>query len=144
MRLILPPSFWCESKACNTHKTTIHKQNNTLHDSEMTSTANLTTSYYVLMKELDESNARATNGGLSHIPVSTITRLSDGSTLHLDEKYRSTHMMRMIDMERRLEYNWTSSNLISKSASSSASSAVDSTRVSRWYRPKDHWLFFGL
>lgn len=96
------------------------------------------------MKELDESNAQATNGGLSHIPVSTITRLSDGSTLHLDEKYRSTHMMRMIDMERRLEYNWTSSNLISKSASSSASSAVDSTRVSRWYRPKDHWLFFGL
>ena len=94
------------------------------------------------MKELDESNARATNnGGLSH---TTITRLSDGSTLHLDEKYRSTHMMRMIDMERRLEYNWTSSNLISKSASSSASSAVDSTRVSRWYRPKDHWLFFGL
>jgi hypothetical protein len=122
----------------------------TLYDSEMTSTANLTTSY-VLMKELDDSNARAPNGGLSHIPVSTITRLSDGSTLHLDEKYRSTHMMRMIDMERRMEYNWTSSksaslsqNLISKSASSRASSAVDSTRVSRWYRPKDHWLFFGL
>ena len=117
----------------------------------MTSTANLTTSY-VLMKELDETIARATIGELSDIPVSTITRLSDGSTLHLDEKYRSTHMMRMIDIERRLEYNWTisksasrsSHNLLSKSASSSGSSTVDSTRVSRWYRPKDHWLFFGL
>ena len=117
----------------------------------MTSTANLTTSY-VLMKELDETSARATIGELSHIPVSTITRLSDGSTLHLDEKYRSTQMMRMIDTERRLEYNLTisksasnlSHNLINKSASSSGSSTVDSTRVSRWYRPKDHWLFFGL
>lgn len=113
----------------------------------MTSTANLTTSY-VLMKELDQVSAQAE---LSHIPVSTITRLNDGTTLHLDEKYRSIHMMRMIDLEKRLEYNWTISksaslnqNLISKSASSSASSAVDSTRVSRWYRPKDHWLFFGL
>ena len=134
--------FTSTTKACHTHKShndslsPHHYKTTTLNSTthlEMTSTANLTTSY-VLMTE-DQNSAI---GELSYIPVSTIMRLGDGSTLHLDEKDRK-YMVRMVDMDRRLE-----KNLISKLATHSDTSAVGSTRVSHWYRPKDHWLFFGL